>query len=79
MCDRRTDGQADRQTHGRTENTIHKAAWSQLKSIIQIFGIKQLELELEDEYLITTSRPQGVGFSKFTHIQATGKLKLLAK
>ena len=30
-CDRRTDGRTDRQTDRRTENTICRAAWSQLK------------------------------------------------
>ena len=31
VTDRRTDGQTDRRTDGRTENTICRAAWSQLK------------------------------------------------
>ena len=30
-CDRQTDGQTDRRTDRRTENTICRAAWSQLK------------------------------------------------
>ena len=30
-CDRRTDGRTDRQTDRQTENTICRAAWSQLK------------------------------------------------
>ena len=40
-CDRRTDGQTDRQTDGRTdrrtENTICRAAWTQLKTIGHLF------------------------------------------
>ena len=32
VTDRRTDGQTDRRTAGRTENTICRAAWSQLKT-----------------------------------------------
>ena len=31
-CDRQTDGRTDRQTDRRTENTICRAAWSQLKN-----------------------------------------------
>ena len=32
-----TDGQTDRRTDGRTENTICRAAWSQLKTIGHLF------------------------------------------
>ena len=32
-CDRRTDRQTDRRTDRQTENTICRAAWSQLKSV----------------------------------------------
>ena len=32
VTDRRTDGRTDRRTDGRTENTICRAAWSQLKT-----------------------------------------------
>ena len=37
VTDRRTDGQTDRRTDGRTENTICRAAWSQLKTIGHLF------------------------------------------
>ena len=36
-CDRQTDGQTDGQTDRRTENTICRAAWSQLKTIGHLF------------------------------------------
>ena len=39
VTDRRTDRQTDGQTDGRTENTICRAAWSQLKNDGQIWGI----------------------------------------
>ena len=39
-CDRRTDGQTDR----RTENTIHRAAWSQLKTLYY-FYMKLIKLQ----------------------------------
>ena len=35
--DGRTDGQTDRRTDGQTENTICRAAWSQLKTIRHLF------------------------------------------
>ena len=38
VTDRRTDGQTDRQTDGQTENTICRAAWSQLKTIGNLFN-----------------------------------------
>ena len=37
VTDRRTDGQTARRTDGRTENTICRAAWSQLKTIGHLF------------------------------------------
>ena len=36
-CDRRTDGRTDGRTDRRTENTICRAAWSQLKTIGHLF------------------------------------------
>ena len=35
VTDRQTDGQTDRRTDGRTENTICRAAWSQLKNVFE--------------------------------------------
>ena len=37
VTDRRTDGQTDRRTDRQTENTICRAAWSQLKTIGHLF------------------------------------------
>ena len=37
VTDGRTDGQTDRRTDGQTENTICRAAWSQLKTIGHLF------------------------------------------
>ena len=37
VMDRRTDRQTDRRTDGQTENTICRAAWSQLKTIGHLF------------------------------------------
>ena len=37
VTDRQTDGRTDGQTDGRTENTICRAAWSQLKTIGHLF------------------------------------------
>ena len=37
VTDRRTDRQTDRRTDGRTDWTIHRAAWSQLKTIGNLF------------------------------------------
>ena len=37
VTDRQTDGQTDRQTDGQTENTICRAAWSQLITIGHLF------------------------------------------
>ena len=39
VTDRQTDGQTDRQTDGQTENTICRAAWSQLKIICKIWAM----------------------------------------
>ena len=36
-CDRQTDGRTDRQTDSQTENTISRAAWSQLKTIGHLY------------------------------------------
>ena len=36
-CDRRTDGRTDGRTDRRTENTICRAAWSQLKTIGHLY------------------------------------------
>ena len=58
QTDRRTDGRTDGQTDGRTENTICRAAWSQLKTIGYLFystssfvhhfvTIGELKLELQ--------------------------------
>ena len=58
QTDRRTDGQTDRQTDGQTENTICRAAWSQLKTIGHLFyatsifmhyfiAISDLKLEIQ--------------------------------
>ena len=37
VTDRQTDGRTDRQTDRRTDWTIHRAAWSQLKTIGHLF------------------------------------------
>ena len=37
VTDRRTDRRTDRQTDGQTDWTIHRAAWSQLKTIGHLF------------------------------------------
>ena len=37
VTDRQTDGQTDRRTDGQTENTICRAAWSQLKTIGHLY------------------------------------------
>ena len=50
VTDRRTDGQTDRQT----ENTIHRAAWSQLKIIVDPIGnifIASQSFSVHDEFL----------------------------
>ena len=58
QTDRRTDGQTDGRTDGQTENTICRAAWSQLKTIGHLFfatssfvhhfiAIGDLKLELQ--------------------------------
>ena len=58
VTDRRTDGQTDGRTDRRTDWTIHRAAWSQLKTIGHLFyatssfmhhsvAIGEFKLELE--------------------------------
>ena len=39
VTDRRTDRQTDRQTDGQTENTICRAAWSQLKMYLSVHSV----------------------------------------
>ena len=57
QTDGRTDGRTDRQTDGQTENTICRAAWSQLKngamSYLSIsFGAASLAMGQSHEYLV---------------------------
>ena len=50
MTDRRTDEQTDGQTDGQTENTICRAAWSQLKIQQWAFADISTWLEFMEKY-----------------------------
>ena len=68
-------GVTDRQTDGRTENTVHRAAWSQLKMTAyfqKTFVFKQKKIILknktDDERRQTLGHPRSINPSMINHV-----------